>query len=124
VLGHGGEMFLFPLDRIDSLPNVATHLDRRAAEYFATNVHVATSGILSPRMLRHGLDYTSPDRILLSGDHPFHRLHAATIADFLRSLPGREDQQKIAHANAEPLYDLTPSPSGPGDQTAQLREQS
>jgi hypothetical protein len=36
----------------------------------------------------------------------------------------REDQQKIAHGNAESLYGLTPSPSGPGDQTAQLREQS
>ena len=80
--------------------------------------------MLTPRLLRHALDCTSVDRILLSGDYPFHRLHAATIADFPQTLPGREGQQKIAHANAESLYGLTPSPSGPGDQTAQLREQS
>jgi hypothetical protein len=30
----------------------------------------------------------------------------------------------IAHANAESLHGLTPSYSGPRDQTAQLREQS
>jgi hypothetical protein len=31
----------------------------------------------------------------LSGGYPFHRLHAATITDFLQTLPVREDQQKI-----------------------------
>jgi predicted TIM-barrel fold metal-dependent hydrolase len=124
VLGHWGEMLLFALDRIDSLSNVATHLERRVAEYFATNIHIATSGMLTPRLLRHALDYTSVDRILLSGDYPFHRLDAATITDFLETLPGREDQQKIAHANAEALYGLQLSPPGPCEQTAQLQEQS
>jgi uncharacterized protein len=106
VLGHWGEMLLFALDRIDSLSNVATHLERRVAEYFATNIHIATSGMLAPRLLRHALDYTTVDRILLSGDYPFHRLDAATITDFLRTLPDRDDQEKIAHANAESLYGL------------------
>ena len=107
VLGHWGEMLLFALDRIDSLSNVATHLERRVAEYFATNVHVATSGMLTPRLLRHALDYTSVDRILLSGDYPFHRLDAAAIAGFLQTLPDRDDEQKVAHANAESLYGLS-----------------
>jgi predicted TIM-barrel fold metal-dependent hydrolase len=124
VLGHWGEMLLFALDRIDSLSNIATHLERRVAEYFATNVHIATSGMLTPRLLRHALDYTSADRILLSGDYPFHRLDAATIAGFLQTLPDREDQRKIAHANAESLYGLSQPPSGPRDQTAQLQDQS
>ncbi|MGH3852300.1 MAG: amidohydrolase family protein [Pseudonocardiaceae bacterium] len=48
VLGHWGEMLLFALDRIDSLSNVATDLDRRVAEYFQTNVYIATSGMLTP----------------------------------------------------------------------------
>ena len=95
-----------------------------ANESYRRIIHIATSGMLTPRLLRHALDCTSVDRILLSGDYPFHRLHAATIADFPQTLPGREGQQKIAHANAESLYGLTPSRSGPGDQTAQLREQS
>lgn len=107
VLGHWGEMLLFALDRIDSLSNIATHLERRVAEYFPTNIHVATSGMLTPRLLRHALDYTSVDRILLSGDYPFHRLVPATVTDFLHTLPGGEDRQKIAHANAESLYRLT-----------------
>jgi uncharacterized protein len=119
VLGHWGEMLLFALDRIDSLSNVVTHLERRVAEYFATNVHVATSGMLTPRLLRHALDFTSVDRILLSGDYPFHRLHAATIADFLHTLPDRTDQHKVAHANAESLYGLELPPSGSSDRTAQ-----
>ncbi|HET6500605.1 MAG TPA: amidohydrolase family protein [Amycolatopsis sp.] len=112
VLGHWGEMLLFALDRIDGLSNIATHLERRVAEYFATNIHIATSGMLAPRLLRHALDYTSVDRILFSGDYPFHRVDAATIEDFLRTLPSRDDQQKIAHANAESLYGLEPPHAG------------
>jgi hypothetical protein len=119
VLGHWGEMLLFWLDRIDTLSNVATHLDRRVAEYFPTNIHVATSGMLTPRLLRQALDYTTVDRILLSGDYPFHRLDAATITDFLQTLPDQDDQYKIAHANAEVLYRLEQSPTASSDQTAQ-----
>jgi uncharacterized protein len=106
VLGHWGEMLLFALDRADSLSNVATHLERRVADYFPTNIHIATSGMLFPRLLRHALDFTSADRILLSGDYPFHRLDADKVTGFLRMLPDHEDRQKIAHANAEALYGL------------------
>jgi uncharacterized protein len=125
VLGHWGEMLLFSLDRIDSLSNVATHLERRVAEYFQTNVHVATSGMLTPRLLSHALDFTSVDRILLSGDYPFHQLDAGAIADFLGTLAGRADRQKIAHANAEALYGLELPPCGAdGQAAAQPQEKS
>jgi uncharacterized protein len=124
VLGHWGEMFLFALDRIDSLSNIATYLERRVAEYFATNVHVATSGMLTSRLLHHALAYTSANRILLSGDYPFHRLDPAAIAGFLGALPDDEARQKIAHGNAEGLYDLQ-LPSEAGDrEPPQLHEQS
>jgi predicted TIM-barrel fold metal-dependent hydrolase len=106
VLGHWGEMLLFALDRIDSLSNVATHLDRRVADYFTTNVHIASSGMLTPRLLRHALDFTSVDRILLSGDYPFHRLGATAITDFLETLPDPQAREQIAHANAAALYVL------------------
>ncbi len=109
VLGHWGEMLLFALDRVDSLSNVAAHLDRRVAEYFPTNVHITASGMLIPRLLRHALDFVGVDRILLSGDYPFHRLQAETISDFLQTLPDGEDRAKIANANAEALYGL-PTP--------------
>ncbi|WP_329067389.1 amidohydrolase family protein [Amycolatopsis sp. NBC_01480] len=106
VLGHWGEMLLFALERADSLSNVATHLERRVADYFATNIHIATSGMLTPRLLRHALEYTSVDRILLSGDYPFHRMEASEVADFLETLPDAGDRQKIAGANAESLYGI------------------
>ncbi|HEY1538181.1 MAG TPA: amidohydrolase family protein [Solirubrobacteraceae bacterium] len=124
VLGHWGEMLLFALDRIDSLSNVATHLERRVADYFATNVHIATSGMLSPRLLRAALDFTSIERILLSGDYPFHQLDTATLTDFLRTLPDREDREKIAHANAEALYGCEALAVGRASQTAQLAQQA
>ncbi|WP_406640988.1 amidohydrolase family protein [Amycolatopsis sp. WGS_07] len=107
VLGHWGEVVLFALDRIDSLSHTATHLERRVSEYFRTNIHLATSGMLFPRMLRTALEYTSADRILLSGDYPFHRPGSAAITEFLKELPNEEDREKIAHANAEALYGLS-----------------
>lgn len=109
VLGHWGEMLLFALDRINSLSGVATHLERPVAEYFPTNVHIATSGMQVPRLLRHALDFTSVDRILLSGDYPFHLDDAASITSFLQVLPDQDDQRKVAHLNAERLYGLEPS---------------
>jgi hypothetical protein len=109
VLGHWGEMLLFWLDRIDILSNVATHLERRVGEYLQTNVHIATSGMLSPRLLRHALDFTSVDRILLSTDYPFHRVSAANITEFLDELSSKDQQHKVAYANAESLYGLDPA---------------
>jgi predicted TIM-barrel fold metal-dependent hydrolase len=107
VLGHWGEMLLFALDRADSLSNVATGLDRRVAEYVADHVHIATSAMLVPRLLRHALDYTSVERILLSGDYPFHQLSADDITGFLGTLADPADRQKVAATNAESLYGLT-----------------
>ena len=49
---------------------------------------------------------TSIDRILLSGDYPFHRLDAGAIDGFLANLPDPADRQKVAHVNAEALYRL------------------
>lgn len=106
VLGHWGEMLLFALDRIDGLSNVATHLQRRVADYFRTNVYIASSGMLTPRLLRHALDFTSIDRILLSGDYPFHQLPAGAIDEFLAVLPQPGDRAKVAHLNAERLFGL------------------
>jgi uncharacterized protein len=107
ILGHWGEALLFFLDRADTLSRVATTLDRPVAEYFATNIHIASSGMLAPRLLRHALDFTTIDRILLSGDYPFHLLDPAAISGFLATLPDRADQEKVAHGNAEQLFGLT-----------------
>ncbi|MGH3195779.1 MAG: hypothetical protein ACRDNT_07565 [Streptosporangiaceae bacterium] len=81
-----------------------TRLDRRAAEYMPGNVYVTTSGMLTPRLLRHAPDFTTTDRILLSGDYPFHRLDPKEISAFPDTLPEPADQQKIAHRNAQALF--------------------
>lgn len=107
VLGHWGELLLFWLDRIDSLSGVAG-LERRVPEYFQTNIHVASSGMLAPRLVSHALSYTNVDRILFSGDYPFHQLTAPAITKFLAALPTGQDAEKLAHANAEALFDLAP----------------
>jgi uncharacterized protein len=105
VLGHWGEMLLFALDRADSLSHVAP-LERRVADYVRTNVHITTSGMLTPRLLRHALDFTTIDRIVLSGDYPFHLMDAATTEAFLNTLPDPEDRNRLAYANAQSLYRL------------------
>ena len=52
-------------------------------------------------------------------------LDAPTITDFLQTLPDREDQQKIARANAESLDGFEQPPSEADVQAApQLHEQS
>ncbi|MET0188657.1 MAG: amidohydrolase family protein, partial [Pseudonocardia sediminis] len=63
---------------------------------------------LAPRLLRHALEYTSADRILFSGDFPFHRGTAADLTALLETLPDHGDRERIAHANAEALYGLEP----------------
>jgi uncharacterized protein len=108
VLGHWGELLLFWLDRADGLSRLTPHLHRRVADYFATNVHVSVSGMLVPRLLRHALEFTSIDRIVLSGDYPFQRFDAPALAGFLDHLPDPADREKVAHANAEALFGLSP----------------
>jgi predicted TIM-barrel fold metal-dependent hydrolase len=106
VLGHWGELLLFALDRIDGLSNVAQHLERRVADYVRTNVFIATSGMLAPRLLTYALEVTSADRILFSGDHPFHRLDADAVTGFLQAVPDPDDRERIAYRNAESLFGI------------------
>ncbi|MEU9047860.1 MULTISPECIES: amidohydrolase family protein [unclassified Kitasatospora] len=107
VLGHWGEMLLFWMDRVDSLSGVAKHLDRRISDYLKTNIHITSSGMLQERLLRHTLDFTSPDQVLFSTDYPFHRPDAAAVEQFLKAIPDPADRAKIAYGNAEALFHLT-----------------
>ncbi|ODT94645.1 MAG: hypothetical protein ABS81_32240 [Pseudonocardia sp. SCN 72-86] len=75
--GHWGELLLSWVDRADSLSGVA-RLDRRLSVYVRANVHVTTSGMLSPVRLRHAL---------------------AAVDD-------PADRERIAHGNATALFGL------------------
>jgi predicted TIM-barrel fold metal-dependent hydrolase len=103
VLGHWGELLLHAVERADSL---SCGLGRGVAQVLRENVHITTSGMLTPRLLRHTLELTTVDRVLLSGDYPAHRLDPWSTAAFLDLLPGRADREKIAHANAEALFGI------------------
>ncbi|WP_369130082.1 amidohydrolase family protein [Modestobacter roseus] len=107
VLGHWGELLLFWSDRTDSLARVAG-LDRRVSEYIRSNVHITSSGMLDPTLLRHALEVTTPDRLLFSTDHPFHRPTRADIDRFLAEFPTDEARQAFTAGNAQALFRISP----------------
>ena len=111
ILGHWGEMLLFWLDRVDSLSNVATHLDRRVADYVRDQFFITSSGMLEPRLLRHTLDFTSIDRLIFSTDHPFAHVDAAAITRLFDSVPDPTDRDRFAWANAAELLRIPPPPA-------------
>ncbi|WP_248705061.1 amidohydrolase family protein [Curtobacterium sp. MWU13-2055] len=109
VLGHWGELLLFWLDRADSLSRVAG-LERTVSDTVRSNLHITSSGMLSPTLLRHALDVTTPDRLLFSTDHPFQRPSAAEIDTFLQEFPSDAAREAFTSGNARRLF-------GIGDQT-------
>lgn len=105
VLGHWGELLLFWRDRTDSLARVAG-LERKVSDYVRSNVHVTASGMLSPALLHHALEVTTPDRLLFSTDYPFQRPSRADIDTFLAELPGDHERELFASGNAKALFGL------------------
>jgi uncharacterized protein len=106
VLGHWGELLLFWLDRTESLSRIAG-LDRKVSEYIRSNVHITSSGMLNPTLLRHALEVTTPDRLLFSTDYPFQRPSRADIADFLTAFPSNKARDKFTSENARVLFGIT-----------------
>lgn len=105
VLGHWGELLLFWQDRTDSLSRVAG-LDRKVSEYIRSNVHITSSGMLNPTLLRHALEVTTPDRLLFSTDYPFQRPTQDDITGFLAAFPSDDARDKFTHVNARALFRL------------------
>jgi predicted TIM-barrel fold metal-dependent hydrolase len=107
VLGHWGELLLFWQDRTDSLSRVAG-LERKVSDYVRSNVHVTASGMLSPALLHHALEVTTPDRLLFSTDYPFQRPTRTDIATFLDELPTDAARERFTSGNARALFGLDP----------------
>jgi predicted TIM-barrel fold metal-dependent hydrolase len=103
VLGHWGELLPFWSDRTDSLSRVAG-LERKVSDYIRSNVHLTSSGMLNPTLLRHALEVTTPDRLLFSTDYPFQRPTAPEIADFLTAFPTDAARTAFAEDNARALF--------------------
>ncbi|WP_349898573.1 amidohydrolase family protein [Parafrigoribacterium soli] len=101
ILGHWGELLPFWSDRTDSLSRVSK-LERKVSDYIRSNVFITSSGMLSPTLLRHTFEVTTPDRVLFSTDYPFQRPTRADIAQFLAEFGDERDS--FAESNARSLF--------------------
>ena len=99
MLGHWGELLLFWTDRLDGLSGVAG-LDRKVSAYLRSNLHITSSGMFNPTLLRHALEVTTADRLLFSTDYPFQRPVTAEIEQFLTAFPTDDDREKFTAGNA------------------------
>jgi len=66
----------------------------------AALVHITSSGMFDPALLRHVLEVTTPDRLLFSSDYPFQRPDKTDIEKFLIEFPTDEDRDKFTAGNA------------------------
>ncbi|MCU1393349.1 MAG: amidohydrolase [Ilumatobacteraceae bacterium] len=107
VLGHWGELLLFWMDRTDSLSRIAG-LQRKVSEYVGTNVHITSSGMFNPALLRHALEATTIDRLLFSTDYPFQHPGRDDIRQFLAEFDTDEDRRRFSGDNACRLFHIEP----------------
>lgn len=106
VLGHWGELVPFWQDRTDGLSRLAG-LERKVSDYVRSNVHITSSGMLNPTLLRHALEVTTPNRLLFSTDYPFQRPASEEIAEFLTAFPTDEARDAFTFGNAEALFGIS-----------------
>lgn len=105
VLGHWGELLPFWSDRTDSLSRISG-LQRPVSDYVRSNVHITSSGMLNPTLLRHTLEVTTPDRLMFSTDHPFQRPTRADVDQFLTAFPDDAARDAFTSGNARALLGI------------------
>jgi predicted TIM-barrel fold metal-dependent hydrolase len=107
IIGHGGEMIPFMLDRVDDmLPPKVTGLAEPPSAYFQRHFWVTTSGMFSHPPVMCALAVFGPDRVLFSVDYPFGANQRGR--QLLDTLPVSEpDRAKIAGQNAQALLRLS-----------------
>lgn len=103
ILGHWGELLMFWQDRINSLTRVAD-LQRPVTDVLRSNVHITSSGMFNPALLRHTLTATTIDQLLFSTDYPFQRPTGSNIQEFLGEFNSAEDREKFTSTNARRLF--------------------
>jgi predicted TIM-barrel fold metal-dependent hydrolase len=83
------------------------HLEAGAvADYVTDRVWITASGMLSPRMLAHTLDFVNVDRILFSTDYPFARVDRPAVDRFFAALPDNAQRELVAWRNATQAFNL------------------
>ena len=81
-------------------------LDRKVSDHVRTNIHITSSGMCNPALLRHVLEVTTPDRLFFSTDYPFQRPDRTDIEKFLTEFPTDEDRDKFTAGNACSLFGI------------------
>ncbi|MDT3697989.1 MAG: amidohydrolase family protein [Thermincola sp.] len=106
IIGHMGENLPFSLARCDAwLSPLATHLERRVADYFQTNFHITTSGYFALQPLLCALNVLGADRIMFAVDYPYSSNEEGRR--FLETAPlSSGDLAKISYQNAERLLKI------------------
>jgi predicted TIM-barrel fold metal-dependent hydrolase len=60
--------------------------------------------MLSPALLRHTLDVTTPDRLVFSTDYPFQHPRDAEIVEFLGEFATDDERRGFESENARRLF--------------------
>lgn len=106
ILGHWGEMIPFYIERADIM-SLATHLDKPIKDYLRSNFYITPSGMHSDTYLRFASEVIGIDRIMFSTDYPFVYRPEQEARRFIENSGlSVVDQHKIAHGNAESLFNL------------------
>jgi uncharacterized protein len=106
VVGHLGEGLPFMLPRLDrNMAPAMTKLKRPLGEYLRQNVHYTLAGFNFPATFLDLLLEVGVERIMFSVDYPYGSM--ARAREFLENLPvSAVDRERIAHRNAEKLFNL------------------
>ena len=106
ISGHWGEMVPFYLQRMDDcLSQEVTCLSRSITDTYKQHVYVTPSGMLNLPHFEFIHKVVGADRIIYAVDYPY--LTNTGARAFLENLPvSQEDREKIAHRNAEALFNL------------------
>jgi hypothetical protein len=106
IIGHGGEMIPFMLDRIDDMmPRSVSGLPEPVSAYFLRHFWVTTSGLFSLPPVLCALSVFGVERVLFSVDYPFSgNGRGRALLDALPISPA--DKAKVAGENAARLLRL------------------
>jgi predicted TIM-barrel fold metal-dependent hydrolase len=105
VIGHMGEGLPFFMQRVDRMPIELTKLKRPVSAYLRDNLHYTFGGFNFPPTFLDLLLEIGVSRIMFSADYPYASM--ATARAFLEQIPvSAADRARIAHGNAEALFQL------------------
>ena len=108
IIGHMGEGLPYAMARSSGiLSQAAPKLRQPVAAYFASNIHVTTSGYFTQPPLRCAREVIGMDRLLFSVDYPFspNTRGRAFLDDAALEL-NAEEMAKLCHENAEAVLKL------------------